>query len=69
MKNIKKEKMNTKQKIIEALEDKQKNKVNSAQIYLLDNGLSDLVLNPNDKPKKWVYASDIMMKFKKEVLK
>ena len=47
-----------------------KNKVNSAQIYLLDNGLSDLVLNPyEDKPEKWVYASDIMMNFKRKEIK
>ena len=52
---------------LEGEEKEQKNKVNSAQIYLLNNELNDLVLNPNEnKPKKWVYTSDIMMKFKKE---
>lgn len=42
--------------------------MNKAQKYLLDNNLSDLVIShPSIKdPKKWVYASDVMIKYKNE---
>jgi hypothetical protein len=45
--------------------------MNEAQKYLLKNNLDDVVLNAMDYPentpqntKKWIYLSDMLMKFK-----
>ena len=42
--------------------------MNKAQEYLIENGLSDRILSDSNDPdpKKWVYASDVMMDFNRE---
>lgn len=57
------------QQVEEVMIDEPKDKVNSAQEFLINNGLNDLVLNDTLKKEKWVYASDVMIKFVKSKLK
>ena len=47
-----------------------KNKLNEAELFLLENGCSNVPLNDDQgvELKDWVFVSDIMMKFREKIL-
>jgi len=63
-KGISEEKARWKKKMMELIEEP-KDKVNSAQKFLINNGCGDLVLNEVMPRDKWNYTSDIMILFLK----